>query len=95
MPGNDNREEAGLARFVTMKKGGGGKVAINPDQVTFVRAAAGAFTDVFFNGQQVAVEGSFEEVVTLLSGPERRTPDASYPLASDDQRGMIFSRDHR
>ena len=53
-----------------LKKGGGGKVAINPAQVAFVRSAAGAFTDVFFNGHQVAVEGSFEEIVKLLAGPE-------------------------
>ncbi|HYJ53778.1 MAG TPA: hypothetical protein VEW04_11460 [Allosphingosinicella sp.] len=55
-----------MARFIVLKKGGGGKVAINPDQVAFVRSAAGAFTDVFFNGQQVAVEGSFDEIVKLL-----------------------------
>jgi len=56
-----------VARFVVLKKGGGGKVAINPEQVAFVRSAAGAFTDVFFDGQQVAVEGSFEDIVKLLS----------------------------
>lgn len=56
-----------MARFVVMRKGGGGKVAINPEQVAYVRSAAGAFTDVFFDGQQVAVEGSFDEVVKLLS----------------------------
>ena len=62
-----------LARFVLMKKGGGGKVAINPDRVSYIRSAAGAFTDIFFDGQQVAVEGTFEEVVSLLS--ERRMLD--------------------
>lgn len=56
-----------MARFVVLRKGGGGKVAINPEQVAFVRSAAGAFTDVFFDGQQVAVEGSFDEIVKLLS----------------------------
>jgi hypothetical protein len=59
-----------VARFVVLRKGGGGKVAINPDQVAFVRSAAGAFTDVFFNGQQVAVEGSFDEIVKLLAIPD-------------------------
>jgi hypothetical protein len=59
-----------VAKFVVLRKGGGGKVAINPDQVAFVRSAAGAFTDVFFNGQQVAVEGSFDEIVKLLALPE-------------------------
>jgi len=56
-----------VAKFVVLRKGGGGKVAINPEQVAFVRSAAGAFTDVFFDGQQVAVEGSFDEIVKLLS----------------------------
>ncbi|TMJ17432.1 MAG: hypothetical protein E6G92_14035 [Alphaproteobacteria bacterium] len=59
-----------MAKFVVLRKGGGGKVAINPDQVAFVRSAAGAFTDVFFNGQQVAVEGSFDEIVKLLGLPD-------------------------
>lgn len=63
-----------MARFVVLRKGGGGKVAINPDQVAFVRSAAGAFTDVFFNGQQVAVEGSFDEIVKVL-GLADTTPD--------------------
>src|SRR6185295_19076280 len=49
-------QEARLAKLVIFKKGGGGKVAINPEQVTHVRSAAGAFTDVFMAGQQVAVE---------------------------------------
>ena len=62
-----------MARFVLMKKGGGGKVAVNPDRVSYVRSAAGAFTDIFFDNQQVAVEGTFEEVVSLLS--ERRALD--------------------
>jgi hypothetical protein len=55
-----------------MRKGGGGKVAVNPDLVTHVRSANGAFTDIFFEGQQVAVEGTFEEVVARLSPPDRR-----------------------
>ena len=59
-------------KLVVMRKGGGGKVAINPEAVTFVRSAAGAFTDIFFDGQQVAVEGTFEEVVNRLSLDERR-----------------------
>jgi len=46
-------------RLVVLRKGGGGKVAVNPDLVTYVRSAAGAFTDIFFDGQQVAVEGTF------------------------------------
>ena len=63
-----------MAKLVVFKKGGGGKVAINPEQVTHVRSAAGAFTDVFFGGQQVAVEGSFEEIVALLAPARSARP---------------------
>jgi len=34
-----------VAKLVVLKKGGGGRVAINPEQVTHVRSAAGAFTE--------------------------------------------------
>jgi len=81
-----------LAKLVIFKKGGGGKVAINPDQVSHVRSAAGAFTDVFVGAQQVAVEGSFEEVVTLLAGFERRAPQEVAPLTVAQQRGLAFNR---
>lgn len=81
-----------MAKLVVMRKGGGGRVAINPEQVTHIRSAAGAFTDIFFNGQQVAVEGSFEEVVSLLSGVERRGSEPAYAIAADGQRGLVFSR---
>ena len=80
-----------MAKLVIFKKGGGGKVAINPEQVTHVRSAAGAFTDVFMGGQQVAVEGSFEEVVQLLGSLERRaTLDQSSP--GSGQKGLVFNR---
>jgi hypothetical protein len=80
-----------VAKFVVLKKGGGGKVAINPVQVAFVRSAAGAFTDVFFDGQQVAVEGSFDEIVKLLSLAEApirpaeaaRNPFGQFERSSD------------
>ena len=65
-----------MAKFVVLKKGGGGRVAINPEQVTYIRSATGAFTDVFVNGQQVAVEGTFEEVVRRLATPERRAAES-------------------
>ncbi len=61
-----------MARLIVMRKGGGGKVAVNPDLVTHVRSATGAFTDIFFDGHQVAVEGTFEEVVARLSAPDRK-----------------------
>ena len=80
-----------MAKLVVMKKGGGGRVAINPDQVTHVRSATGAFTDVFFNGQQVAVEGTFEEVVALLSENNRRAPQSGTEQP-ESQRGLAFGR---
>lgn len=81
-----------MARLVVLKKGGGGKVAVNPELVTYVRSAAGAFTDVFFEGQQVAVEGTFEEVVTLLSMPDRRDPRLPVAAPPEAQRGLTFKR---
>jgi hypothetical protein len=85
-----------LAKLVVFKKGGGGKVAINPEQVTHVRSAAGAFTDVFMGSQQVAVEGSFEEIVVLLSLPALpdRRAGKSGPPQSDD-RGLSLTRFER
>ena len=80
-----------MAKLVVMKKGGGGRVAINPEQVTHVRSATGAFTDVFFNGQQVAVEGTFEEVVALLSENNRRAPQSGTDQP-EGQRGLAFGR---
>jgi len=80
-----------VAKLVVMKKGGGGKVAINPEQVTHVRSATGAFTDVFFDGQQVAVEGTFEEVVALLSDHNRRMPTVPGEVP-EGQRGLAFGR---
>ena len=80
-----------MAKLVVMKKGGGGRVAINPEQVTHVRSATGAFTDVFFDGHQVAVEGTFEEVVALLSDHNRRMPQAQAD-APEGQKGLAFGR---
>lgn len=81
-----------MAKLVVMKKGGGGRVAINPEQVTHVRSATGAFTDVFFDGHQVAVEGTFEEVVTLLSDFNRRAPQAPSAELPEGQKGLAFGR---
>lgn len=81
-----------MPRLVVFKKGGGGKVAVNPEMVTYVRSAAGAFTDVFFDGQQVAVEGTFEEIVTLLSLPDRRLAQPPVAASPGAQRGLTFKR---
>ena len=90
-----------MAKLVVMRKGGGGQVAINPDLVTHVRSAAGAFTDIFFEGQQVAVEGTFDEVVARLSGrdPKEAKEGGSERGAGDSDRridpgagGLVFGR---
>jgi hypothetical protein len=88
-------ESGDVAKLVIMKKGGGGKVAINPEQVTHVRSATGAFTDVFFDGHQVAVEGTFEEVVTLLSDFNRRLSPQAPGEPPEGQRGLAFGRVER
>jgi hypothetical protein len=80
-----------MPKLVMMKKGGGGRVAINPEQVTHIRSATGAFTDVFFNGHQVAVEGTFEEVVALLSDFNRRMPQDPVKIP-EGQKGLAFGR---
>lgn len=83
-----------MARLVVMKKGGGGKVAVNPDQVGYVRSSTSAFTDIFIDGQQVTVEGSFDEVVARLA-PFQSAPAAPPPPERDDRddrHGLIFSR---
>jgi hypothetical protein len=82
-----------LAKLLVMRKGGGGRVAINPDLVTHVRSANGAFTDVFFDGQQVAVEGTFEDVVRQLSAAERRAPPAPAARATED--GLVLGQAER
>ena len=81
-----------MAKLVVFKKGGGGKVAVNPDQVTHVRSAAGAFTDIFFNGHQVAVEGTFDEILNALTAHERRAQQQGPSAPGDAQRGLVFNR---
>lgn len=78
-----------MAKLVVLKKGGGGQVAVNPEMVTHVRSAAGAFTDIFVGGQQIAIEGTFDEVVHQLSAPTRRAEDGP-PAPTAGQRGLTF-----
>lgn len=80
-----------------MRKGGGGKVAINPDLVTHVRSAAGAYTDIFMGSQQVAVEGTFEEVVARLSDRDGRPGDPERREGEGDRRdtGLVLGRPGR
>jgi hypothetical protein len=86
-----------VARLIVMRKGGGGKVAVNPELVTHVRSANGAFTDIFFDTQQVAVEGTFEEVVARLQAPERGKPaEKAEQRESEGERrqdgSLVFGR---
>src|SRR5205085_786208 len=74
-----------------MRRGGGGKVAVNPEQVTHVRSAAGAFTDIFFEGHQVAVEGTFVEVVDRLYTAGRGTSERDQRDAHGERRGGRWS----
>ena len=63
-----------MAKLIMFKRGGAaGKVAINADLVTDVRSA-GPFTDIFCGGRQIAVEGTFEQVVSILSGGGQHLP---------------------
>lgn len=63
-----------MVRFVTFKRGGQpGRVAVNPALVTDVRSSAGAFTDIFMGEHQVTVDGSFEQVLSMLSN--QREPE--------------------
>ena len=58
-----------MTQFVTFKRGGQpGRVAINPALVTDIRSSMGPYTDVFMGEHLVAVEGSFEQVISRLSG---------------------------
>ena len=87
-----------MARLIVMRKGGGGKVALNPEHVTHVRAAGGAFTDIFIGDQQIAVEGTFEEVLARLTTPDPRPatrpapPDEAGSISRRADDGFIFGR---
>lgn len=83
-----------MTKLIVMRRAGGGKVAINLDLVTHVRSAAGSYTDIFVGGQQVAVEGVFEEVVARVAGREAR-PTESERREDDGERrdpGLVFGR---
>ena len=69
-------------KLVVLKKGGeAGEVAINAERVTHVRSAAGPYTDIWFGDHRVAVEGSFRQIVSALSGeqpPAETPPDKNW-----------------
>ncbi len=83
--------------LIVMRKAGGGRVAVNPALVTHVRSATGAYTDIFFEGHQVAVDGTFEEIVARLAAPDRRPAANGARRAEAGERrvdgdGLIFGQ---
>jgi hypothetical protein len=73
-------------KLVILKKAGEpGDVAINPERVTHVRTGSGVFTDIFFGDHRVAVQGTFQEVVARLSGPQA-------PAAAEAPRNWFPAR---
>lgn len=83
-----------MARLIVLNRGGSaGKVAINADLVTDVRSA-GAFTDVFCGGRQIAVDGTFEQVVSLLSHAGHNPFENAWANGNDQPAGRgasVFS----
>lgn len=65
-----------MSRFVTFKRGGTpGRVAVNAALVTDVRSSAGPFTDIFMGEHHITVDGSFEHVISMLSGDRKGDPE--------------------
>lgn len=60
-----------MTQFVILKRAGEpGKVAVNPAMVTEVRSTSSPYCDIHFGDHRVAVEGTLQQVVALLSRPE-------------------------
>jgi hypothetical protein len=54
-------------------------VAINASLVTDIRSSMGPYTDVFMGEHLVAVEGTFEQVLSKLAGePEPTTTSRDF-----------------
>jgi hypothetical protein len=79
-----------LTQFVILKRAGEpGKVAVNPAMVTELRSSSGPYIDVHFGDHRVAVEGTLQQVIALLSKPEdapREPPVAESWLTSHPLR---------
>ena len=59
-----------MTQFVILKRAGeSGKVAVNPALVTEVRSSSGPYIDIHFGEHRVAVEGTLQQVVAMLSKP--------------------------
>ena len=70
-----------MTQFVILKRAGeSGKVAVNPALVTEVRSSSGPYIDIHFGEHRVAVEGTLQQVVALLSRP---TPAQEPPPVAD------------
>ncbi|MDB5671539.1 MAG: hypothetical protein JWO25_2498 [Alphaproteobacteria bacterium] len=69
-------------QYVVFRRGGEpGKIAINPAQVTEVRSSPGPYTDIHFGAHRIAVEGTFDQVVSRLSGRNMSNAEATEPVA--------------
>ena len=80
-----------MALVILKKAGEPGEVAINPDRVTHVRSTNSLFTDIFFGEQQVSVEGSFKQIVSLLAHPDRAGTAATPAPAIAEARPQVRS----
>jgi hypothetical protein len=66
-----------VTQFVILKRAGeAGKVAVNPAMVTEVRSSSGPYIDIHFGEHRIAVEGTLQQVVAMLSRPAQSEPEA-------------------
>jgi hypothetical protein len=57
------------------RAGEAGRVAVNPAQVTEVRSSSGPYIDIHFGDHRVAVEGTLQQVVAMLSKADQAHPE--------------------
>ncbi|HEX8217321.1 MAG TPA: hypothetical protein VF577_07640 [Allosphingosinicella sp.] len=75
-------------KLITMRRGGaGGQVAINVDLVTQIRSTTGPFTDIYFAGEFVTVEGQFAQVAARIAAAARPEPAAVTKMYSMETPG--------
>lgn len=73
-----------MAQFVILKRAGeAGRVAVNPALVTEVRSSSGPYIDIHFGDHRIAVEGTLQQVVAMLSRPDPATAEPPPPVAEN------------
>ena len=81
-----------MTQFVILKRAGeSGKVAVNPALVTEVRSSSGPFIDIHFGDHRIAVEGTLQQVIAMLS----RGDQAEAPPAADSWLSSPAMHPHR